>query len=197
MTDYNENASECKWPYSIRGGPVSDCNFPIKDVPTDLTEFAYNKNKPVKMDEFLSSENVKLVVIPKNTMLLHGVLDSQYNRQWWVNSKPESEYNVVWFTSDNQHILNINATHILVYETNKNLLCLYEQNLRKKYGQNVRGYEYSRILRKYITRVANRYNILINGYVGCNECEIGLTNETAADLVGPKSVIDFGTKYIN
>lgn len=100
-----------------------------------------------------------------------------------------SQHGIVWFTSTQKHAENINHTHILKYTTREKLNVIFEQNLTATYNENIRGYEYATTLRDIMRGIREKYDIILDGYVGCNECELGLTNVAVRDKINPRPII--------
>ncbi len=154
---YNQSKDECRWPTTKFGLPVKDCNFILE---------AY---KVVTLaDDF----DVVLVKIPAGTKLYHATMIYEKGRHWFETKPPfNSERGMVWFTSTPEHTGPLNKTHILEYTVRSDLIMVFERNLEKHDG--VRGYEYTKILRNIKTKLMPN-SIFIDGYLGCNECEIAI-----------------------
>ena len=183
---YNQKNDECRWPTTKFGEPVIDCNFVYEIY--KIIEFNGRKE---------NGDGVLILVkIPKNSKIYHAATIYPKEEEWFKKSFPfNSEKGVVWFTSTPEHSGSLSKTHLLEYIVEEELVMIYEQNISKKYGRDIRGYEYSRgMLGHYIKMIKDH----IDGYIGCNECELGILNESCKKLsLPPKVYKEIGMKYFD
>src|SRR3972149_718701 len=171
---YNQSLNECEWPIDLRESKVKSCKFNFIMGPT----FQYRK------------KTYQLVILPKETKLYHGTLV--------VKGQPIKLREMIWLTSTLAHQGNFNSTHIFEFIVKEPLVLVFEPNLSLRYGSSVRGFEYKPILKAIQLYHQQEFKKSIDGYIGCNECEIGLFVKSFLDKVdqNPKVVREKSLKYI-
>ena len=167
---YNINPKECRWPTGLMENKIKDCKFVFSKE--------YNLN--------FRNNIIKIVHIPKNSYLYRGeILYDDKNYPVSQNNLP-----LVWFSASIDHLKNLSDKVLyLQYKTTRDLVLIYEQNISKKYGENVRGFEYIPFFNQLGKYIYKQYNVSIDGYVGCNECEIGIVNNIIEDVINLPPVI--------
>ena len=148
--------------------------------------FVMNAVETVPMTLESQAIDLVLVSIPAGTALYHStnILDNE----WYQTDLPQNtEKGLVWFTSTLSHALPLGRTHTLKYTTTQDLLMIFEQNLTR-YGLGTRGYEYLHILHRIIRNLQAK-GIQLDGYLGCNECEIAILNKSVQKLSFPPEVV--------
>jgi hypothetical protein len=182
------SSNECKWPTNKNGSNVQDCNF-------NLEPFSTNEYP----DGIIPYNNdyIILVKIPIGTKLYHATLIPPFEQKWFEHRYPENlEKGAVWFASTQNHASMVNSNYILEYITKKEMIMVFERNL-KKYGKGTRGYEYIPTLLKIKAFLHPKINPM--GYLGCMECEIALFNRSVEQCLEkePINVIEKTLKYID
>ena len=194
---YNQRNAECKWPVSKMGFPVRDCNF-IMEAHKVIEFGKTSKEESINGTD----EVVVLVKIPAGTKIYHSATiyqESKKGEKEWFEEYPpfSSERGVVWFSSTPAHAGIFSKTHLLEYTTTEDLIMIYEKNIKRSHGIATRGYEYAKkVLPSYMKRLRGEK---IDGYIGCNECEIGIFNRACKDKLEmpPIVVMKLGLKYID
>ena len=180
---FNLTEEECKWPVNILGKEILECSFPIEDK----IDYEYKGNK------------ISVVTLPAKTKIYHATMIYPRGKSWFKTQYPmDAQKGLVWFASTDKHLGNINSTHHLEYTIKQPLRLVFEHNISKKYGKYIRGYEYIPYLYR-ITKFLEENKELIDGYLGCNECEIGIYNnsiKTKLNMI-PKVVLEKDLKYID
>ena len=178
--------SDCNYKTHIAGiGGAKPCNFNIESLPNGIEE---------AINSCIGTNNIKFVIIPVGTIMYRGYLiypGMSKNLLPWVRSK-----NFGWFTSTLEHQGNINHTHIQKFKTNKPLLCIFQHRL---HSTGMRGNQYYKYVKQYSDKLSYRdSSLMIDGYIGCDECEIGLTKESIQTklLQGPLEQVK-SLKYID
>lgn len=172
---YNQVDDECCWPTSLGSAKCVPCDFSDIDMvqPSNRDELSIFGSK-IDFDllnEVLLKYQIILTIIKQGTVLSHGTLSP--SKEWWKYTVPKGD--MVWFTTGKKHQKNIAKSHILKYIVKRPLLCFYERNIGKKYGVT-NGHQYYQKIYPRLKRDMQSSGIRIDGYVGCNECEIGLEN---------------------
>jgi len=176
----NTNVGECKW-MALSG--VRECNFNFETV-----------------IERATSKNDDVVLLPQGTKLYNAT--QILSNDWFRTRYPSNTENGgVWFTSTLDHAKNISYyTHILEYTTKEDLILLYIHNL-KKYGDvKTRGYEFVRKhYRDIFFHIQETTGYKIQGYIGCNECEIFIENSQLPKTLEKIPTVAFqrSMKYID
>lgn len=159
---YNRYPGECRWPITKMGRPVKNCNFNV------VHEGTFTGPR---------DELIEVVRVPTGTRLYHSTTIYPGQDIWFVSNPPSNmERGVVWFTSDYDHTGYLSKTHILEYTVTEDLILIFEQNMSVKYGEIYTGFEYVEEKLTYLTSVLDSQGVVIDGYMGCNECEIALFN---------------------
>lgn len=163
----NKNPNECRWyTLNIGDGKIKNCNFNyvIKDY-----------------------KNFKITTIPTNTELYHT---SKTPRSLPLEPKDWSNKKLVWFTPSKAH-LNIHLPEIIIKtKTKSKINLLFIQNLKLDLNINS-GFNIFPKLIILCKKIKELYNIEIDGYIGCNECEIGLFNTSLNKLFYPPKIISY------
>lgn len=183
-THKNPLKRECHWPTTLMGTNIKDCNFVLEFDEVVEVEISKNKFKFV------------LVRIPEGTKIYHATF-SFGQIPWFESKQPMSPKGIVWFASTYDHTGPIQKTHILTYTVKTDLVMIFEYDLLQ-YGDDVRGFEYfSRRLPVYIEKLREKGRH-IDGYIGCNECEIGIINESISKISKkPENIVELGMKFID
>jgi len=185
---YNSPDSEdCKWPTNLVGGNVKNCNFVLEiystpEYPSGIVEYGENK--------------IVLVKIPAGTKIYHATFVPPFEKTWFNYRYPENlEKGMVWFASTIDHASMVNYNYMLTYITKKDMIVVYEKNLKiyNKGNSRTRGYEYLPIISNIKSFLYP--NIKIDGYIGCNECEFGIFN-TSIEHCLEKTPIDITEKSL-
>lgn len=174
----------CQWPTTLMGTNIKECNF-VLDFDDDI-------------DVEISKTKFKLVLvrIPRGTKIYHATISIGQKTPWFELRQPSSSRGVVWFASTYQHTGPIQKTHVLTYIVEEDLVMIFEYNLMD-YGDDVRGFEYVNRLHMYIEKLKQKGKY-IDGYIGCNECEIGILNESITKISKkPENITEMGIKYID
>lgn len=183
------NPENCEYKTHIAGiGGKKPCNFKMKKLP-----------KPIQTAlEWCTKLKSIYVVIPTGTKMYRGTLVYSKMKKLvpWIPNKRFG-----WFTSTIEHQGNINYTQIDEYEVMEPLLCIFIPNLHSK---GLRGNEYYRniirasmtsetrceIVEKASSMLQERdRNLNIDGYVGCDECEIGLTQPSIMRKIKHRGIV--------
>lgn len=160
-------------------GGKKNCNFNIRKIP----------DKIQKVLRWCTKTQSVFVIIPKGAKMYRGTLVSPNIEKLvpWVVDK-----NFGWFTSTIEHQGNVNYTQIDEYETREALLCMFEPNLHYSGMRGNSYYNYPVTAGQNARTKCNLFHVneasellngrdlslTIDGYVGCDECEIGLTKES-------------------
>lgn len=171
---YNRKEGECCWPTTIGSNKCKPCDFSrVTYQPETIDELKLFGDVDInKLNSVLGKYNLVFSILRKGAIIGHSTLSPK--NSWW-NTQTYPKGNMVWFTVSKKHQKNIPKTHTLYYKVNKNILCFYERNIWEKYGVNTGQEYYDRVYNR-IHREVLQCGLNINGYIGCNECEIGLTD---------------------
>jgi hypothetical protein len=166
----------CAYKTHIAGfGGVKDCQFKFVDIPERIQDAI---RECTEMDKYF-------VIIPAGTILYRGSLDMGGGNKVpipWVEDKRFG-----WFTSTLEHQNNINYTRVDSYKVVKPLLCVFEANL---HSTGMRGNQYypsiligtKNMCELVVTGSkalqGKSTDLSLDGYVGCDECEVGLTKDS-------------------
>lgn len=176
---YNQNESECRWPYDVFGN-VADCEFKYEVLHKD--------------GEFW------VVKMPKDTPLYHST-QLLGGKGWWDTNYPfDSSTGGVWFTSNFRHSRNFTTkTHTLVYPLKQDLVLVFVWNLSKTFGEGVRGYEFVSRFYAPIKEKLKTQGIDVSGYLSCNECEVFIENDAIPNVLdkGPAILAQRSSAYID
>lgn len=182
---YNMTNGECRWPYDVFGN-VGTCSF-----------------KPSMVYD--SGKGYSIYVLEKGTEIYHSTV-AIGGAKWWENRYPfSSSEGGTWFTSTDKHAKNFTTkSHVLKYTIVRDIYLIFIQNI-SKYTDVVglSGFEF----------VARHYAILkekaklewgatvpeIDGYLGCNECEIFIENDEIEKHLGdqPEIIFQRDSSYID
>lgn len=180
---FNIHEDECRWPIDRFGNIVRDCNFQFE---------------PLEIELQIRKKNFPLVRLPAGTKIYHATIGDQ---EWWKTGYPRNkQYGGTWFTSTQAHSGNFgNATHVLEYELQEDATLLFVHNLAT-IESNLSGYNFVTKYLPYVReRLQSEHNISLDGYVGCNECEIYLSNNSIRQLLhtNPKVVFTRSRAFID
>lgn len=160
LQKYNRNPEQCRWAITPFGDKIKDCNFRYIN-PREVT---------IKTGDI--TEIVVVVTLPVGTKLYHGTGHIPGRTKWWEQGYPGGGL-LAWFTSTPEHQgVFRGRTHILEYITNTPLIMAFFQNI-DRFERGIRGFEFIPTF-IHIARKLELTGIIINGYIGCNECEIGI-----------------------
>lgn len=190
----------CKYMTHLSGKSEKPCNFKIIKIPSRIQDI---------LRGCLRTSDV-FVIIPERTSLFRGTLE--YREMGKIVPYVLGK-NFGWFTSTIEHQGNINFTRIDEYKTTKRLLCIFQPSLRKHLQVTGNSYySWINVFNKGLLKCKNKIdteneilNLLphggleLDGYIGCDECEIGLTRraiETSVKLYKEK-VVTKDMKYID
>lgn len=165
---------ECRWISSLVG-KVDQCNFILEAV--DVFE--------------IQDKKVVLVDIPEGTKLYHATFIPMGGDKWFETQMPfDSGKGIVWFASTPMHSSVINHTHILEYTVEEPLRMVFERNIAISYADKgvTKGYDYLPILAMTQIKLKELFGQKIDGYIGCNECEIGIFNDSIKEKLSKHSV---------
>ena len=164
---FNKEVDECRWISSLVGR-VSNCDFVLEGI--DVVE--------------VNGKELVIVEIPTGTKLYHATFIPPGKEKWFETLMPfDSGKGLVWFASTSIHSSIINHTHMLEYTVDKPLTMVYEKNIAITYANKrvTKGYDYLPILMGHMMKLASEFDINIDGYIGCNECEIGILNDSVKE----------------
>jgi len=113
------------------------------------------------------AQNGTIVTIPKNTVLYHATISfpKKGETHWFSKNCPNNEVN--WFTPSLDHIDYHNYTHVLAYFTAEPIRVIFYQNIPER----------GNVFFPTLTQSKEFQDKEIDGYIGCNECEIALMRE--------------------
>jgi len=173
----------CSYKTHLSGKNVKPCGFTLYAIDKKLN------------DALLECANIgpdlksHFVILPKGTVMYHGTIGDEkhpYNQQ----------KNFGWFTSTLSHQGPVQSNRIDMYRTTMNLLCLFIPRLhqRKMVGTDIvklittrhRNLQDNCNVVVKTNNGLNKIGLHLAGYVGCDECEIGLL----------KPVIDRFVKHV-
>jgi len=172
-TKYNQSDDECRWPTRMGGfaKTVKDCNFNMKP----LRKFRFGDR------EF------EIAVIPAGTDLYHGTKDKDMNPtgpdEWYENNRKK----MVWFASTLDHTMPLGPMKIFKTTNKEDLTVVFFRN------KGMLNIDISKDLRPMVAKIAQKLyqetdgKVFIDGYMGCNECEIGIFLPSLSKLVYPVS----------
>lgn len=160
---YNQTPDQCVWPLPPPSKDTKQCNFPFKENPV--------------------IQNIQTVTLPAGTELFHATQILPSQKIWFTNMTAVSfdtlPKKIMWFASSPEHAKHMNYTHVLKFKTKKDIKLVFIRNLLVHIGSNtgnelLKNPEFASILSKDPELV---------GYVGCNECEIGIFKHHLADVI--------------
>lgn len=165
-------------------GGAKPCNFNVQGIPQPIQD---------ALNRCINTRNMMFVIIPAQTKMYRGtlVVGKMGRIVPWVKEKDFG-----WFTSTKRHQGNINYTHIQPFMTRAPLLCIFEPRL---HSTGMRGNTFYREVVRYSKLLNSRDpDLVIDGYIGCDECEIGLTKEAImTKLLHGKIRQEKSLKYID
>ena len=212
---FNQNESSCEWPISLGGMNAKPCEFDDftqlnmfqPETWDELQLFAADPEKIIDiagLNELIDKAKLVFGIIKAGVLLLHSTLTPRQHQQWWRQANPSGALRrkkMVWFVTSETHANNIEGSHLLYYKTKRPLLCLFERNIAKKYGNKRPDYAGNTFSVDIFPRIQyalrEKANLLLDGYVGCNECEVGLLNKTSQDALVLEHVKEMSMAYIN
>lgn len=172
---YNKKDGECEWPINLIGKIVKPCNFNIQ-----LVE---------KIPIFNTKKSAQIIKLPAGTNLYHGTIISRKGKPWFIKKHPsDTNKGGVWFTSTLEHQGNVNATYVLQYTTIRDMYGVFEQNLWN-IGKGTTGNEYIPYFNMLEQYIQKHYNINIEFYAGCNECEIYILNDSVKTVMKTNPIV--------
>lgn len=158
---YNLKNNECRWPVNLIGSRVENCGFHYDVI--------YDQN------------NIKVVKLNKNSFLYHKTFIEvgKESSGWWLTDWPPPRYiGGLFFNQSEIHQSLHPGTHQLKYETKCEVQLLYIQNLTTQFKKTVGNDFVLSIEFKNLIQSLEKDGIKIDGYMGCNECEIFIFNNT-------------------
>lgn len=161
---YNINKDECNWPTRSGNFDVQPCNMNIEHVDNvTIDNKVYN-----------------IVKVPYDTKIFHGtkIIGITPSSQSWSNK------NMTWFATTLEHTMPLGPFVIYEFTIDKDLILLFEQNITNNLGYTS-GQTFMIPFMKIAEKIFQKYNIQLDGYIGCNECEIGLFKNSLGKLMYP------------
>ena len=176
---YNQQADECSWPTTSHMAPnsVKDCEFPV--VPQGKMQYG--------------EQIYELVTLPKGSEIYHGVKKKMEPPQGpgdWSQSKQP----MTWFASTYLHTRPLEPTAVFKATVKEDMTLVYIHNLVTDLDVDA-GFAFRPILLSMAEkiRVKSGGKLIIDGYVGCNECELGILRQALDKLdYPPQQMAGFG-----
>ena len=171
---YNLDDSECKWPARIGGFLVKDCQLPIVPLET------------VTIDKDDGGDEYDIVTVPVGSSLYHGTKDPARKHE---SVDSWSKQPVTWFATTLDHTMPLGPMKIHEFTTKEPLTLLFVRNMTKKYNISS-GAVFIPMLISIGQQISEetKERIYIDGYVGCNECEIGILRKSLDKLNYPSTI---------
>lgn len=167
---YNTNDNKCEWPttsnMSIK--TIEKCNIPMIPLKT-----IYYENK-----------KIEIVKIPSGTKLFHGTKSPNFlplNENDWIKG-PQKMF---WFATTFNHTRPHEPIKVLEITLKEDINLLFIRNISKELNISS-GYEFYPLLLNILNKVQEENtNLIIDGYTGCNECEVGLLKKSLNKISYP------------
>ncbi len=162
--------SECEWPTRMGGFLVKDCQLPIKHLETVM----------------IDDQEYDIVTVPIGTVLYHGTKEPNIK---YESLNSWSKRAVTWFATTFDHTMTLGPMKVHEFTIKNTLTLLFVRNMKRKYNISS-GFSFVRplvvIKQQIIEKTTGR--IHIDGYIGCNECEIGIFHESLNKLNYPSTI---------
>lgn len=166
---FNRKEGECRWPTVLTGGNVQDCRFDDFEVIEDY------------------GNGIKVIVLPKGTLLYHKY--SPGPTSTFKKDEPTHKRGGLFFNI-RQDVQRMHfGTRQLIYKTPKDLNLVYVQNISSIFNYRV-GEDFVKDIFKILKRkLEEQLNVSIDGYMGCNECEVYIINKETKKLKLEKEIM--------